>query len=102
MNTKNPAILVILRREYLEITENFCAAKLIEYFQHWTKWKLENQRTPWIYQPLKRIYADLMGEHSLHIVRRAIALLESLGIWHHRAKTGKLYGKAETLNQQAF
>jgi hypothetical protein len=84
----NPAILVILRREYLEITENFCAAKLIEYFQHWTKWKLENQRTPWIYQPLKRIYADLMGEHSLHVVRRAIALLESLGILQRRKNPG--------------
>ncbi|WP_321206837.1 hypothetical protein [Tolypothrix tenuis] len=32
------SVLVILRREYLEITGNFCAAKLIEYFRHWTKW----------------------------------------------------------------
>ena len=74
------SILVILRREYLELTQDFCAAKLIEYFKHWTNWKLKNHRTPWIYQPLKKIYEDLMGEHSLHVIRRAIALLESMGI----------------------
>ncbi|MBD2504870.1 hypothetical protein [Anabaena azotica] len=74
------SVLVILRREYLDITNNYCAAKLIEYFRHWTKWKLKNHRTPWIYQPLKRIYADLMGEHSLHVIRAAIARLEEMGI----------------------
>lgn len=80
-----PSVLVILRREYLEITEgNFCAAKLIEYFLHWTKWKLSTHRTDWIYQPLKNIYADLMGEHSLHVIRRAIALLEEIGILSKR------------------
>jgi hypothetical protein len=79
-STERFSILVILRREYLDITGNFCAAKLIEYFRHWTKWKLKNHRTPWIYQPLKRIYADLMGEHSLHVIRSAIALLDEMGI----------------------
>ncbi|MBD2253326.1 hypothetical protein [Nostoc parmelioides] len=79
-STEKFSILVILRREYLDITGNFCAAKLIEYFRHWTKWKLKNHRTPWIYQPLKRIYADLMGEHSLHVIRSAIALLEEMEI----------------------
>ncbi|MBW4672464.1 MAG: hypothetical protein KME60_34875 [Cyanomargarita calcarea GSE-NOS-MK-12-04C] len=61
----------------MEITNgNFCAAKLIEYFKHWTKWKLKTHRTPWIYQSLKNIHADLMGEHSLHVIRDAIAILE--------------------------
>ncbi|WP_414624319.1 hypothetical protein [Calothrix sp. CCY 0018] len=74
ISSQKPSILVILRREYLEITKgNFCAAKLIEYFKHWTKWKLKTHRTPWIYQPLKNIHADLMGEHSLHVIRSAIA-----------------------------
>ncbi|MBW4566408.1 MAG: hypothetical protein KME32_36240 [Mojavia pulchra JT2-VF2] len=73
-STDKFSVLAILRREYLDITGNFCAAKLIEYFRHWTKWKLKNHRTPWIYQPLKRIYADLMGEHSLHVIRSAFAL----------------------------
>jgi hypothetical protein len=80
--------LVILRREYLDITGNFCAAKLIEYFRHWTKWKLKNHRTPWVYQPLKKIYADLMGEHSLHIIRSAIALLEDMGIIEKQKNPG--------------
>lgn len=79
-STEKFSVLVILRREYLEITGNFCAAKLIEYFRHWTKWKLKNHRTAWIYQPLKNIYADLMGEHSLHVIRGAIALLDEMGI----------------------
>ncbi|MCC5640435.1 hypothetical protein LC593_32325 [Nostoc sp. CHAB 5844] len=79
-STERFSILVILRREYLDITGNFCAAKLIEYFRHWTKWKLKNHRTAWIYQPLKKIYADLMGEHSIHVIRSAIALLDEMGI----------------------
>ncbi|MBD2491705.1 hypothetical protein [Aulosira sp. FACHB-615] len=79
-STERFSVLVILRREYLDITGNFCAAKLIEYFRHWTKWKLKNHRTPWIYQPLKNIYTDLMGEHSLHVIRSAITLLEDMGI----------------------
>ncbi len=85
ISTQKPSLLVILRREYLEITNgNFCAAKLIEYFKHWTKWKLKTHRTPWIYQPLKNIYADLMGEHSLHVIRSAIAFLEDKKILSKR------------------
>ncbi|MDZ8054617.1 MAG: hypothetical protein RMX68_008240 [Aulosira sp. ZfuVER01] len=87
------SVLVILRREYLEITGNFCAAKLIEYFRHWTKWKLKNHRTPWVYQPLKKIYADLMGEHSLHVIRSAIALLESMGIIEKQKNPGNRQDK---------
>lgn len=85
VSTQKPSVLVILRREYLEITGgNFCAAKLIEYFKHWTKWKLKNHRTPWIYQPLKNIHADLMGEHSLHVIRSAIAFLVNEKILERR------------------
>lgn len=74
------SILVILRRAYLNITGNHCAAKLIEYFRHWTKWKEKNHRTDWIYMPMRQIHEDLMGEHSLHVIRAAIALLVELGI----------------------
>ncbi|BAY66825.1 hypothetical protein NIES22_69690 (plasmid) [Calothrix brevissima NIES-22] len=88
VSTEKASVLVILRREYLDITGNFCAAKLIEYFRHWTKWKLKNHRTPWVYQPLKRIYADLMGEHSLHVIRSAIALLEEMGILSKQKNPG--------------
>ncbi|MCC5640772.1 hypothetical protein LC593_34085 [Nostoc sp. CHAB 5844] len=89
-STERFSVLVILRREYLDITGNFCAAKLIEYFRHWTNWKLLNHRTPWIYQPLKRIYLDLMGEHSLHVIRRAIALLEEMGIIEKKKNPGNV------------
>ncbi|BAY20225.1 hypothetical protein NIES21_60950 (plasmid) [Anabaenopsis circularis NIES-21] len=92
MSSVNPAerfsVLVILRREYLDITGNFCAAKLIEYFRHWTNWKIKNHRTSWVYQPLKKIYTDLMGEHSLYVIRRAIALLEEMGIIEKQKNPG--------------
>ncbi|WP_341530005.1 hypothetical protein WKK05_12245 [Nostoc sp. UHCC 0302] len=87
-STNKFSVLVILRREYLDITGNFCAAKLIEYFRHWTNWKVKNHRTVWIYQPLKRIYADLMGEYSLHVIRSAIALLEEKGIIEKQKNPG--------------
>ncbi len=45
------SILVILRRVYLGITGNHCAAKLIEYFKHWHSWKLKHHRPDWIYMP---------------------------------------------------
>lgn len=86
--TKKPSVLVILRRVYLDITGNHCAAKLIEYFKHWAKWKEKNQRTDWIYMPLRQIHADLMGEHSLHVIRAAIALLEKLGFIKRRNNPG--------------
>ncbi len=81
-DTERPkSILVILRRVYLDIVEgNHCAAKLIEYFKHWRSWKLKVHRTEWVYMPLKRIYEDLMGEHSLHVIRAARDLLVRLGI----------------------
>jgi len=80
--------LVILRRIYLEITHNHCAAKLIEYFKHWRSWKLKHHRTEWVYMPLKRIHEDLMGEHSLHVIRAARDLLVHLGILEMRRNPG--------------
>jgi hypothetical protein len=82
------SILVILRRVYLDITGNHCAAKLIEYFKHWRSWKLKHHRTEWVYMPLKRIYEDLMGEHSLHVIRAARDLLVRLGILQMRRNPG--------------
>lgn len=84
--SKSP--LVILRRVYLDITGNHCAAKLIEYFKHWTKWKKSKHRTEWIYMPVRQIYDDLMGEHSVNIIRRAIAQLIEVGILNHRHNPG--------------
>jgi hypothetical protein len=88
------ATFVILRQEYLEITSgDFCAAKLIEYFIRWTHWKMETHRTPWFYQPLWRIQEDLLGEHSENIIRRAIALLEELGLLERRHNPGNWQDK---------
>ncbi|MGL4618725.1 MAG: hypothetical protein ACRCZS_06650 [Chroococcidiopsis sp.] len=78
------SILVILRRAYLDITGNHCAAKLIEYFHHWRKWKLKNHRTDWIYMPLRQIYEDLMREHSVNAIRGAIANLIKSGFLKQR------------------
>ncbi len=81
-------VLVILRRAYLDITGNHCAAKLIEYFKHWREWKLKNHRSEWVYMPVRQIYEDLMGEHSVNIIRRAINKLLELGILEHRHNPG--------------
>lgn len=94
--TKSP--LVILRRIYLDITGNHCAAKLIEYFKHWREWKVKNHRTDWIYMPLRQIHEDLMGEHSLHVIRAAIALLEKLGFLKRRNNPGN--GQDKTYQYQ--
>lgn len=77
--------IIILRRDYLEIVKNnFCAAKLISYFENWRRWKMQVQRTEWIYQPLRKIYQDLMCEHSIHKIRDALARLIDLGILERR------------------
>ena len=80
-SSRPKSVLVILRRIYLNIVEgNHCAAKLIDYFKHWRAWKIKNHRTDWVYMPLKQIHEDLMGEHSLHVIRAAIALLDKIGL----------------------
>lgn len=62
--------LVILRSEYLKLIQahskliaelpkavQFCAAMLIQYFQHWSNWKQNVHRPSWIYQPFRKIKA---------------------------------------------
>jgi len=61
-----------------------CAAKLFNYFGRWTDWKVPLYNNEWIYQPLMQIYQDLMREHSLHVIREAIALLIRLGFLERR------------------
>lgn len=88
---------IILKSEYLKLIQThskliaelpkavqFCAAKLIQYFQHWSEWKRTVHRTLWIYMPFKKIHEDLMGEHSLHVIRAAISLLIKLGLIEKR------------------
>ena len=61
-----------------------CAAKLINYFHRWESWKATKYPTRWIYQPLTQIRNDLINEHSIHVIRSAIALLEELGFLKRR------------------
>ncbi len=90
--------LVILREEYLDLVTRqaesidkkvrFCAAKIIDYLHHWRSWKLKEHRTEWIYLPLKRIKKDLLGEHSVHVIREAIAFLMKSGLLDRRNNPG--------------
>ncbi|OWY63654.1 hypothetical protein B7486_51880 [cyanobacterium TDX16] len=87
---------IILRAHYLKLVElldsavekidagrkkvRFCAAKLLEYFRFWCDWVRQHEQRQWYYRKLKQIYDDLMGEHSLHVIRAAIVLLEETGL----------------------
>jgi hypothetical protein len=57
-----------------------CAAELISYFSNWNKWKLSLYREGWFYQSLRKVYQDLTGAYSIHVIREAIAFLVELGI----------------------
>lgn len=91
---KSETKLTIMYREHKELLERLapgektrvvcCAAKLINYFGRWQDWKKSLYPTDWIYQPLQDIRKDLLDEHSLHVIRDAIALLERLGLLSKR------------------
>ena len=81
--------LTVTKREYKELLDRLaptshtrvrcCATQLISYFEHWHEWKEAHYPTRWIYQPLTEIRHDLMDAFTVHVVREAIALLQSLG-----------------------
>jgi len=89
----NNSRFITLREDYFDITGDYCAAKLIQYFSSWTDWKVSTHRTPWFYQPLRRIHDDLIGEHSENIIRRAISRLEELGLLERRHNPGNWQDK---------
>lgn len=99
--------LIILRRDRLDYLTYLatnrgmdlsqkaiaCAAKLFDYFLHWSKWKEKSHRTRWVYQPLKVIKNDLMGEHGLYTIRRAISFLLDTGLLERRQNPGNRQDK---------
>ncbi|TAF07764.1 MAG: hypothetical protein EAZ77_08625 [Nostocales cyanobacterium] len=85
--------ITVLRRDYLEITGDYCAAKLIDYFKKWTHWKVKYHRTEWVYQPLRQIREDLMNEYSKPVITRAIEILENLELIQRRQNPGNRQDK---------
>jgi hypothetical protein len=61
-----------------------CGAKLINLFTRWTNWKRPIYKTGWVYHTLADLREELLEEHSIHVIREAIALLERLGFLHKR------------------
>lgn len=82
--------LVLLRQEYLEITGNHCAAKLLAIFEFWTNKlnavgeALGKAARNWIYKSLECIHGELMGEHGIHAIRKALNTLVDLGFVSRR------------------
>jgi hypothetical protein len=82
--------LVMLRSEYLQITNNHCAAKLLAIFEFWTNKlrekaaKLGTEAREWIYKTLESLHQELMGEHGIHTIRKAINLLVDCGFLNRR------------------
>lgn len=77
--------LVMLRNEYLEITGNHCAAKILAIFEFWTnKLQFMGKARDWIYKTLNSLHQELMGEHGTHTIRKALGILENLGFISRR------------------
>jgi hypothetical protein len=87
--------LVILRRSFLEVVQEicsslrvpaqFCAAKLLDYFLHWTDWKMKVYHHFRIERRMVDIRKDLMHEYSLHTIREAIGGLVEAGLLHQES-----------------
>ena len=92
--TKSQTKLSIMHRQHKELLKHLapcektrvicCMAKLINYFGRWQDWKKSRYPTEWVYQPLTAIRHDLLDEHSIHVIREALTLLEKLGFLSKR------------------
>jgi hypothetical protein len=97
LEPRNPppkAKLSLFYREHKELLEHLapntktrvicCAAKLINIFTRWSNWKRPIYGTGWVYHRLADLHEELLEEHSIHVIREAIALLERLGFLDRR------------------
>lgn len=91
---KSETKLSMMHREHKDLLEHLapgektrvicCAAKLINYFVRWQDWKKSLYPTEWVYQPLTVIRHDLLDEHSIHVIRQALTLLEGFSFLSKR------------------
>ncbi len=71
--------------EYLEITGNHCAAKILSIFEFWTnKLKQMGKVREWIYKSIARLQEELMGEHGINTIRNAVSILAEKGFIEKR------------------
>jgi len=83
--SEKQSAVVISKSDYLDITKNSCAVRLIECFTLKTaEWDTEDDFFPWLEQPFRKIYEDLGREYSQRGVQQVIALLEQKGILEQR------------------
>ena len=93
-NRPSRAKISLFYREHKELLEHLapntktrvicCAAKLINIFTRWSNWKRPIYKTGWVYHRLADLREELLEEHSIHVIREAIALLERLGFLDKR------------------
>lgn len=83
-------LLTLASQSQISITRRTiaCAAELVEYFANWREFKLANHRTEWIYQPVKRIVEDFMGQFGRWVVRNALEFLLNVGVLSRRRNPG--------------
>lgn len=87
--------LVLLRHDYLEITErNYCAAKILAVLEHWMTWLLQRARPLWVRLPLEDLEEHLLGEHKKTAIAKAIALLLERGFIQRQRRSINKYDRA--------
>lgn len=80
----------MLRRDYMVLTEDACAALLLQVFEEWTNWKLKQddprkRRDEWIWQSVKDLSkTDLCEAFGKHRVTKALERLKELGFVERR------------------
>lgn len=98
------ATMVIVREDYLQITNgNHCAAALLNYFEHWTNNKLDNEEQKaaeqeiaskggitledtdlWIFASAEKISVDMLDLYSATKIRAALEWLVDVGFIQRR------------------
>ena len=91
----------MLRRDYMVICEDACAALLLQVFEEWTNSKLKNAEdlpgTTWVYRTIEELARiDLCGAFGRDRVSGALSLLLELGLIERRRNPDPKYGYDRT------